>query len=92
VGGLVLTVLQFFRGWLDGIVPAAFRAAVQSQPWWLQAIEVILLSDLFIYWGHRLQHRVGFSGAFIRFITAPNTSTGWRRIASIQSIRFTRWD
>jgi len=63
-GGLVLTVLQFFRGWLDGIVPAAFRAAVQSQPWWLQAIEVILLSDLFIYWGHRLQHRVGFLWRF----------------------------
>jgi sterol desaturase/sphingolipid hydroxylase (fatty acid hydroxylase superfamily) len=63
-GGLVLGVLHFFRGWLDGIVPAGFRAAVASQPWWLQAVEVILLSDLFIYWGHRLQHRVEFLWRF----------------------------
>jgi len=63
-GGLVLTLLHFLRGWLDGIVPAAFRSAVSSQAWWLQAIEVILLSDLFVYWGHRLQHRVGFLWRF----------------------------
>jgi sterol desaturase/sphingolipid hydroxylase (fatty acid hydroxylase superfamily) len=63
-GGCVLTILQLFKGWLDGIVPAGFRAAVQSQPWWLQAIEVIFLSDLLVYWGHRLQHRVGFLWRF----------------------------
>ena len=63
-GGLVLGVLHLFRHWLDGIVPAVFRAAVQSQPWWLQAVEVILLSDLFVYWGHRLQHRVEFLWRF----------------------------
>jgi sterol desaturase/sphingolipid hydroxylase (fatty acid hydroxylase superfamily) len=63
-GGLVLTVLQFFRGWLDAIMPIGFRAAVRSQPWWLQAAEVIVLSDLFVYWGHRLQHRVAFLWRF----------------------------
>jgi len=63
-GGAVLALLHLFRGWLDGIVPAAFRAAVQAQPWWLQAVEVILLSDLLIYWGHRLQHRVEFLWRF----------------------------
>ena len=63
-GAVVLAVLQYFRGWLGGIVPAGFRAAVASQPWWLQAVEVILLSDLLIYWGHRLQHRVGFLWRF----------------------------
>src|SRR5205823_929906 len=57
---LVLATLTHFHGWLDGLVPAAFRARVAAQPWWLQAGEVVLLSDLFIYWGHRLQHRVGF--------------------------------
>jgi sterol desaturase/sphingolipid hydroxylase (fatty acid hydroxylase superfamily) len=63
-GGSVLAVLEWFRGWLDGIVPAVFRAAVGSQPWWMQVIEVILLSDMLVYWGHRLQHRVGFLWRF----------------------------
>lgn len=63
-GGLVLWALTFFSHWLTGIVPASFRQAVASQPWWLQAIEVVLLSDLFIYWGHRLQHRNSFLWRF----------------------------
>ena len=63
-GGLVLGVLQFGRGWLDHVVPAEFRAAVSSQPWWLQAVEAIVLSDLLVYWGHRLQHRWGFLWRF----------------------------
>jgi len=63
-GGGVLVLLHVFRGWLDGIVPAVFREAVMSQPWWLQAVEVIVLSDLLVYWGHRLQHRVEFLWRF----------------------------
>ncbi len=62
--GLVLWVLVRFGHWLDGIVPQGVRHAVASQSWWLQAIEVVLLSDFFIYWGHRLQHRVGFLWRF----------------------------
>jgi sterol desaturase/sphingolipid hydroxylase (fatty acid hydroxylase superfamily) len=62
--GLVLWVLSLFHHWLDGIVPSIFRQAVALQPWWLQAAEVVLLSDLFVYWGHRLQHRVGFLWRF----------------------------
>jgi sterol desaturase/sphingolipid hydroxylase (fatty acid hydroxylase superfamily) len=64
-GGIVLWVLTQFNHWLNGIVPLfGFRLAVASQPWWLQAIEVVALSDFFIYWGHRLQHRVGFLWRF----------------------------
>src|ERR1041385_8276320 len=63
-GGVVLAVLQFFRHRLDLVVPAGFRATVQSQPWWLQAIEVVFLSDFCVYWGHRLQHRVPFLWRF----------------------------
>ena len=37
-GGCVLALLQFCRGWLDHAVPVAFRSAVRSQPWWLQAV------------------------------------------------------
>lgn len=54
--GLVLWVLARFGGWLGEIVPVGFRAAVAGQPWWLQAVQVVLLSDLFVYWGHRAQH------------------------------------
>lgn len=56
--GVVIGLLSNFGGWIDGVVPAAFRAAVAAQPWWLQAVEVVLLSDFLIYWGHRLQHRI----------------------------------
>src|SRR5947207_6505432 len=56
-GGLVLWALTYFSYYLTGIVPSDFRAGVASQPWWLQAIEVVLLSDFIIYWAHRLQHR-----------------------------------
>jgi sterol desaturase/sphingolipid hydroxylase (fatty acid hydroxylase superfamily) len=62
--GLVLWILGQFGGWLDRVIPAGFREGVASQPWWLQAIEVVLLSDFCVYWGHRLQHRVGFLWRF----------------------------
>lgn len=62
--GAVLWVLQYFSGWLNTIVPVSFRHAVQSQPVWLQALEVLILSDLLIYWGHRLQHKVDFLWRF----------------------------
>lgn len=62
--GVVLWCLDFFSLWLDDVVPAGFRSAVQSQPWWLQMLEVIILSDFLIYWGHRLQHNVGFLWRF----------------------------
>ncbi|MEX2168464.1 MAG: sterol desaturase family protein [Pirellulales bacterium] len=63
-GGVVLWVLAYFGGWLADIMPSDFRGAVAAQPWWLQAIEVVLLSDFLVYWGHRFQHRVGFLWRF----------------------------
>ena len=62
--GLVLWLLTYFSFWLGGIVPHGFRQAVRSQPWWLQTVEIILLSDLLIYWAHRLQHRWSFLWRF----------------------------
>jgi sterol desaturase/sphingolipid hydroxylase (fatty acid hydroxylase superfamily) len=62
--GLVLLALTYVGGWLDGLVPSGMRAAVASQPLWLQILEVIALSDVLVYWGHRLQHRVGFLWRF----------------------------
>lgn len=63
-GGLVFGLLSYFDGWLGSIIPQEFRRQVAAQPWWLQAIEVVFLSDLLIYWGHRLQHRVDFLWRF----------------------------
>lgn len=62
--GVVFWLLVRFGGWIHVVIPESFRAAVASQPWWLQAIEVVLLSDFFVYWGHRAQHRVGFLWRF----------------------------
>jgi sterol desaturase/sphingolipid hydroxylase (fatty acid hydroxylase superfamily) len=63
-GAAVLALLHYFQHWLDGIMPWKFRSAVAAQSWWLQAVEVIVLSDLFVYWGHRLQHHVPFLWRF----------------------------
>src|SRR5262245_35797738 len=57
--GAVLWVLVHFGGWLQGVVPESFQRAVALQSWWLQALEVVLLSDFCVYWGHRIQHNVG---------------------------------
>jgi sterol desaturase/sphingolipid hydroxylase (fatty acid hydroxylase superfamily) len=62
--GLVFGALASFGTVLRGWVPESLRASVAAQPWWLQAFEVVLLSDLLVYWGHRLQHRVGFLWRF----------------------------
>jgi sterol desaturase/sphingolipid hydroxylase (fatty acid hydroxylase superfamily) len=61
---LVLWTLSYFRVWLTHIVPPNFRNSVAAQAWWLQALEVVVLSDFTIYWGHRLQHKVGFLWRF----------------------------
>jgi sterol desaturase/sphingolipid hydroxylase (fatty acid hydroxylase superfamily) len=63
-GGLVIWMLTHVNAWIGDVVPSSFRDGVRSQAWWLQAIEVVLLSDFLIYWGHRLQHRVGFLWRF----------------------------
>lgn len=57
---LVYALLSRFGGHLHGLIPAEVRRAVASQPWGLLALEVVLLSDLCVYWGHRAQHRFAF--------------------------------
>lgn len=62
--GAALWVLARFGHVVHMVVPKEFRQAVASQPWALQAVEVVLLSDFCVYWGHRLQHRVEFLWRF----------------------------
>jgi len=61
---LVLKALNYFGFWLDKNLIFSFRDTITDQPFWLQAIEVILLSDFLIYWGHRLQHKFDFLWRF----------------------------
>ncbi|MBS1611127.1 MAG: sterol desaturase family protein [Bacteroidetes bacterium] len=62
--GLVLKILGYFEKWLNTLISSGFRITVAEQPLWLQAIEVLALSDLLIYWGHRLQHKIDFLWRF----------------------------
>ncbi|HEV8003177.1 MAG TPA: sterol desaturase family protein [Planctomycetaceae bacterium] len=62
--GLIFWLLAALGFWLDRAVPHGFRAVVGSQHWFAQAIEVVTLSDLCVYWGHRLQHRVSWLWRF----------------------------
>jgi sterol desaturase/sphingolipid hydroxylase (fatty acid hydroxylase superfamily) len=43
---------------------ATVQVAFAVQPGWLRAIEVVILGDLSMYWGHRLQHRCAFLWRF----------------------------
>ncbi len=61
---LILWTLDYFDYWLTYLTPQQLRQYVALQPFWLQTCEVILLSDILIYWGHRLQHRVDFLWRF----------------------------
>jgi sterol desaturase/sphingolipid hydroxylase (fatty acid hydroxylase superfamily) len=63
-GGIIFWFLNQLNTWLFYNIPQGFRSQVASQPWWLQAIEVVLLSDLIIYWAHRIQHNVPFLWRF----------------------------
>ncbi len=54
--GAVLWCLAYFADGIYQAVPESFRLTIAAQPWWVQAVEVVLLSDFCVYWGHRLQH------------------------------------
>jgi len=57
---LVLKALNYVGIWVDTNIPLQFRNFIGEQPIWLQAIEVLMFSDLLIYWEHRLQHKYDF--------------------------------
>jgi sterol desaturase/sphingolipid hydroxylase (fatty acid hydroxylase superfamily) len=54
-------VVWLFSGAIELLPRPAALASVQGlfarQPAWLQNVEVVMLGDLAMYWGHRLQHR-----------------------------------
>jgi sterol desaturase/sphingolipid hydroxylase (fatty acid hydroxylase superfamily) len=62
--GVVFWLLSHAQGWLRAATPLLIRHGIASMSWWAQAILVVALGDFLIYWGHRLQHRVGFLWRF----------------------------
>ncbi|WP_340199526.1 sterol desaturase family protein [Ascidiimonas sp. W6] len=62
--GLILWTLNNFADFLTSIIPNSFQSKVGNQPYLLQVLEVLILSDFLIYWGHRLQHHVDFLWRF----------------------------
>jgi sterol desaturase/sphingolipid hydroxylase (fatty acid hydroxylase superfamily) len=62
--GLVFWALDLLNPYLVNLMSTNIVALVQAQLWWLQAIEVVLLSDFLIYWGHRWQHHNNFLWRF----------------------------
>ena len=53
--GLFVVLVIMVAGWL---VPASFQATVAAQPYWLQVVEIIVLSDFGFYLAHRTFHAV----------------------------------
>ncbi len=64
------------------ILPAlALRPLVTAQPTWLLAAEAVLLTDMLIYWTHRLGHEIGF---FWRFHSIHHSSERMDWIAGVR--------
>jgi len=70
VSSMMVQVLTFLALAPSKVVMAhtggfdAFRAAVAAQPWIVQLIEIMVLTDLAQYWFHRAFHRVPFLWGF----------------------------
>ncbi|HWE94214.1 MAG TPA: sterol desaturase family protein [Tepidisphaeraceae bacterium] len=62
--GAVLWLLSRCEPWIRSGTPISLRGFVGGLSGWKQAILAVFLGDLLIYWGHRLQHRVGFLWRF----------------------------
>lgn len=63
-GSLTLEALRILEHFCSEWLSLRSYPMVSRQPWILQAIEVIVLGDLLIYWMHRLQHRVDWLWRF----------------------------
>ncbi|TDL99526.1 MAG: sterol desaturase family protein [Flavobacteriaceae bacterium] len=61
---LVLKAIEFFGQWIQAQIDIPFQTTIGKQPLWLQVLEVLILSDFFIYWAHRLQHKYDFLWRF----------------------------
>lgn len=69
----VVAALVFVNRYAAELPLQGVRAFVAAQPFWLQFVGVILISDVCIYWGHRFSHTNKFLWRFHRVHhTAPH--------------------
>jgi sterol desaturase/sphingolipid hydroxylase (fatty acid hydroxylase superfamily) len=61
--GLLILIAPIIVG-IRLVIPEGLTLAVQSQPLWLQAVEVILIADVGFYLAHRAFHTVPFLWKF----------------------------
>src|SRR5690349_8813424 len=62
--GAVFWALEHLSPWVRAATPEVMRYWVASRHTLVQLFIVVLIGDLLIYWGHRLQHRVDFLWRF----------------------------
>jgi sterol desaturase/sphingolipid hydroxylase (fatty acid hydroxylase superfamily) len=62
--GAVFWLLGHAEHEANALRPAAMGAFIGKLNWWTQAAMVVVVGDFLVYWGHRLQHRVGFLWRF----------------------------
>jgi sterol desaturase/sphingolipid hydroxylase (fatty acid hydroxylase superfamily) len=69
----VVAALVWVSTTLDALPLAGLRTFVGEQPFWLQFLAAIAISDACIYWGHRFSHSNAFLWRFHRVHhTAPH--------------------
>ncbi|MCB9766460.1 MAG: sterol desaturase family protein [Alphaproteobacteria bacterium] len=56
VVGVGAAMLAGLAALAQGVMPGALRAALVAQPWGAQVVEIVLLSELGMYWAHRASH------------------------------------
>jgi sterol desaturase/sphingolipid hydroxylase (fatty acid hydroxylase superfamily) len=74
--GCELAALVFVRDLLARVVPDACASGFASQPWPLQAIELVAAGDVITYWYHRASHDVPWLWRFHR-VHHSSVSLDW---------------
>ena len=60
----VVACLVWLQAELTSLPMGSVHAWVRAQPGWLQVVLAVAVSDLCIYWGHRLSHQIDFLWRF----------------------------
>ena len=64
--GIELAILVLVAQGFAHVTPPAWRAAFASQPWPVQAIEIVVVGDIVTYWYHRASHSISWLWTFHR--------------------------
>jgi sterol desaturase/sphingolipid hydroxylase (fatty acid hydroxylase superfamily) len=57
---LLSALLVFLTAFTGSSIPHRSAGLTAGQPFWLQVVEVLLLTDLIAYWVHRISHEIPF--------------------------------